>query len=326
MPIPPRYSLTPEVLSIIAKIDANRFLVASHKISVTQKNKIQHLSILKSSLFSARIEGNPLTIAEVENTGRQKEKKEVFNILEAIKFIEKNVKPDAKIEKELILVLHKIVMKDLGAAGHFRQETGAIYNSAGVAVYISPLPSKIPGLLENLLRYINSDREKFPLVLAFIAHLIFEKIHPFLDGNGRVGRLLVFAILKARGYDFGLHIPFEEYLDAHKDDYYYFLGVGFKNTNDYLYFMLNAFWEETEKIKKEIEQQEEAGKDLLLPPRQEEIYHIIADHPLIPFDSIHRRFASVPARTIRYDLKKLADRGLIQKIGRTKGVFYKVKK
>ena len=63
--------------------------------------------------------------------------------------------------------------------------------------------------------------------------------------------------------------------------------------------------------------------DYLLP-RRSEIYHIIKDHELVPFDTIRRRFMAVNERTLRYDLKKLADAGLIRKRGVTKGVSYQI--
>lgn len=63
-----------------------------------------------------------------------------------------------------------------------------------------------------------------------------------------------------------------------------------------------------------------------LPPRQEEIYNIIKDHVVVSFDRIRRRFLKVPPRTLRYDLKKLVDRGLVEKAGETKGSYYRIKK
>jgi len=69
---------------------------------------------------------------------------------------------------------------------------------------------------------------------------------------------------------------------------------------------------------------EEMGKEQhLLTPRQEEIYNIIKDHNIISFDEIKRRFLKVPPRTLSYDLKKLINKKLVIKIGKTKGTYYK---
>ena len=281
---------------------------------------------MKSSLYSARIEGNPLELADIEaGYTKSQKKREVFNIIGAIKFIDGDVRR-GDIKKDLLLQLHGRVLKDISPeAGSLRHEVSAIFNQAGVAIYMPPAPSAISKLLDGLLSFVNSDREKFPIIAAFVAHLVFEKIHPFLDGNGRVGRLLIAAILKARGWGFTFTVPFEEYLDNHKDDYYFYLDKGLGNTNDYLLFMLEAFWQQTQVIKAQIGQELEKNQRVFLPPRQEEIYNIIGDHKVVSFDMIRRRFTKVPERTLRWDLKKLLDRKLIEKSGETRGRYYRIK-
>ena len=263
---------------------------------------------------------------EVINKGEtDKEKnKEVFNILKANKFLEIKVKNNFMISKKFIYELHSLVMTgEEEETKSFRHEMGAIFNQAGVAVYLSPPPTQINSLIDRLIEYINSNVEKFPLICALVSHLIFEKIHPFVDGNGRVGRLLIFSILKAKGYGEGYLISFEKYLDENKSDYYFFLDQGYKNTEEYLVFMLGAFLKESKDLKKQIESAQN-GKEKLLPPRQEEIYLIIKEHAVVSFDNIRRRFLKVPERTLRYDLKKLIDKGLTIKIGQTRGSYYKI--
>lgn len=321
--IPPSYQITPEMLELISKIDANLIYLSQVNLPDLLKDKIRRVSILKSSLFSARIEGNTLTYEKMEEgNDKTAEKKEIFNILKAVQFIE-NTKP-AKITLKMILTLHSLVLSKLsGDSGFLRTEPSAIFNKAGEAVYITPAPGKILELLKQLLKFSNSGNEKFPIIISFISHLIFEKIHPFIDGNGRVGRLLVFAILKSKQKTGPFFIPFEEYLDNNKEEYYYHLNQGFKNTNDFLNFMLQAFYEQTEKTKQMIAA--EIGKEqYLLTPRQEEIMDIIKDHNIVSFDSIKRRFLKVPPRTLSYDLKKLIDKKLVIKIGKTRGTYYKI--
>lgn len=327
MQIPPQFKITSEIIDLLAKIDAHRILLSSQKIPERLKEKIQRVSLLHSSLFSARIEGNPLTLEDVEHAQDQKKKTEVMNIIQAASFIDKKINKGDKISPEVILKLHEQVMKDIGDGGFFRREPSAIFNSAGVAIYMTPLPSEITKLLDQILDYANSSKENFPLIVSLITHLIIEKIHPFIDGNGRVGRLLIFAVLKAKGYDFGLTVPFEKYLDEHKQEYYYHLDNGLKKTEDYLKFMLSAIYEESKNLLSQIEKEKSKEEDLyLLPPRQEEIVRIIRDHVFVSFDFLQRRFIKVPGRTLRYDLKKLQEKGLIVKSGRTRGSLYKAAK
>lgn len=189
MKIPPDYKITPEILSLISRVDTNLMYLSSLKIPFELKQKIQRISLLKSSLFSARIEGNPLTLEVVNKTEADNEKnKEVFNILKANIFLEKKIKNNFTFTKKYIYDLHSLVMLgEIGKTISFRQEMGAIFNQSGIAVYLSPPPTQISGLIDQLINYINSNKEKFPLICAFASHLVFEKIHPFIDGNGRVG-------------------------------------------------------------------------------------------------------------------------------------------
>lgn len=327
MKIPPLYKITREIHAVLRKIESHKHFFISLFIPPGVKKKLQRLSLLKSSLFSARIEGNPLTIETFDSTPATQKKIEVSNIMSAVKYIESKIKVGKPITEKSILVLHTIVMKNLAVeTGFFRKEMSAIFNKAGNAVYLPPNPTQINALISQLFVYINKNEEKSPLIQALLAHLIFEKIHPFLDGNGRVGRLLIQAVLKARGYDFSLFIPCEEYLDEHKGDYYHYLDIGMKDTNAYLRFMLDGFFTQLEKVKNVLTQELEKKEEiLLLPPRQEEMYRIIKDHRVVSFDFLRRRFLKVPARTLRYDLKKLVKNEYVVKIGKTKGSYYKVK-
>ena len=326
MKIPPIYTITPEIIEIITKIEAYRINFASLNVPTQIKDNIQRVSLLKSSLYSARIEGNPLELNDISlEKSKEINKLEIFNIIDASRFIQ-NHATNNRISKDILLELHKRVLKNIEPnAGFLRKEQSAIFNQAGVVEYMPPSFFEVPKLLDELLIYINNNNEKFPLVTAFVSHLIFEKIHPFLDGNGRVGRLFISLILKAKRWDLTFTIPLEESLDENKNEYYFYLDKGLEDTNEYLLFMLNAFFAEIEKIKDQIETESAKKDQLFLPPRQEEIFNIIKDHGVISFDMIRRRFLKVPERTLRWDLKKLLDKGIIEKSGETKGTYYRVK-
>jgi len=326
MIIPPRYTITPEMLELISKIDSKRQLLQSLNPKPEIISKIQRVSLLKSSLYSARIEGNSLTWQNLEESEDNKDEKEISNIYQAIQYIDKELNKRLNLTTDTILALHKKVMNQLTPeAGHFRREMSAIFNQTGIAVYLPPPPNKVNELITQLINFINSDDEKFPIISALISHLIFEKIHPFMDGNGRVGRLLISTILLIKDFDFNINIPFEEYIDQNKKDYYYHLDVGMKDPNAYLLFILKAFNESAESIKQGVLNEINQNNKVYLPPRQEELLLIIQEHRTVSFDFLHRRFLQIPKRTLRYDLQQLAKQNLIIKIGKTRGSFYTVK-
>lgn len=324
MLIPPKYFLTPKISQLLASIEASNEVIASIAIPPEVETNIRRLSTLKSSLFSARIEGNPLTLDELQIKSSKDQKKiEVFDILKAQNLILQKRGKDVTVKG--ILRLHAIVMGRLsekGNQGRFRNEVSTIFNPAGVAVYMPPPPRQIPTLIERLLTFINSQKEPFVSIRACFAHYTFEKIHPFLDGNGRIGRLLLQTVLLKGGYGMKGLLSIEEYLDTHRNLYYRGLENSEKDVTDYLGFMLEAIAHTADQAKKLVlEKREVKTEDYLLPSRAE-ILNIIRDHQIVNFDIIRRRFLAVNERTLRYDLKRLVDAGFIRKRGTTKGVHY----
>jgi len=332
MKIPPGYRLTPKISGFMEKLEINRQIIDSISIPPEIEKNIRRESLLKSSLFSAKIEGNPFTFEQIQRetliNSKQKEKIEIANILKAINWLGRRFKKGKQLIKKDILELHRLTMNSLifeADLGEFRREPGAIFNQAGIAVYLAPSPQKIPQLIDQLLNYINGKKEKNMPIKAALAHLSFEKIHPFADGNGRVGRLIFQAVLAKENYQMKNLVTIEEYINEHKDEYYYFLDASKKEATEYLEFILEGLWSETEKIKEIIFQKHQVRPEESLLPRRLEILYIIRDHKLVSFDFLQRRFLLVNPRTLRYDLKKLADTGFIIKKGKTRGVFYSPK-
>lgn len=323
MKIPPDYTISNEILNLLSKIEGVRITLQDYEIPKELLQNIKRSSLLKSSLYSARIEGNALTEHDLPFAPQDEKKQEIFNILAACEYIEGTIREGVPITNSIILEIHTRVLRELsGDAGKFRSEASAIFNEAGVAIYVTPPPQSARSYLVELLTYINSNEEGFPLVNACISHIIFEKIHPFLDGNGRVGRLLMAAILRAKGYDLKITIPFEQYLDENRSDYYYFLGKGLEKPDEYLMFMLDAYYKQSIQMKEAILKDIQNGPRTILPLRQQEIFNIIQDHKNVSFNFLQRRFLQIPARTLRYDVKKLVEKGMIMKVGKTRGASY----
>jgi len=321
--IPPRYRHVPELTTLLSSIEASRSVVEAVAIPPEIENNIRRRSTLRSSLFSARVEGNPLTMDELAKTSETQKKLEVMNILKAMSFISQKKNKD--ISSKEILTMHEITMKGLlepDKAGRLRTNMEAIFNSAGIAIYMPPPPKQIPRLLEKLIKYTNSKKEKFIPVKAALAHFTFEKIHPFLDGSGRVGRLVLQKILLQGGYGMKGLLSIEEYIDTHRSEYYRMLEEPEKDATDYVLFILAAIDETGKQAREMVLKKHEAEAADYLLPRRAEIFNIIKDLKLVRFDQIKRRFDKINSRTLRYDLKKLQDQGLIRKRGSTRGVYY----
>ena len=113
-------------------------------------------------------------------------------------------------------------------------------------------------------------------------------------------------------------------MDNHRSEYYRMLEETEKDATDYLEFMLEAIAETAEKAKRVVlEKQKPQAEDFLLP-RRAEILRLIKEQKMMNFNQIKRRFLKVNERTLRYDLKKLQEQGLIRKLGTTRGVYYQI--
>jgi len=326
MEIPPKYTLTQEMVSLISRIEAKKAVLENSSISSQILSRFQRQSLLKSSLYSAKIEGNPLKEKDLENLSKfdknLRERLEIENIISALNFLKGQ--KDKKIDRNFISGLHGIVMKNISAdAGRLRKDPSAIFNQAGFPVYIPPLPSQVSGLLEELVAYVNNSTNENILIKAALSHMVFEKIHPFLDGNGRVGRLLYQSILIKNNYHFNWLLSVEEEINDKKEEYYAYLDKN--DATSFIEFSLEVLLVSVEKIFALLNEEKEDDKELLLLPRRKEILDLIRDHKFMSLDALRRRFSKVSPRMIRYDLKKLEEEGFIIKIGSTRGAVYKVK-
>jgi len=326
MKFPPIFSITPVIKQLLYDLDVLKAGYELHPVSVEQAVNLRRTSLLKSSLFSARIEGNPLELSDVVDIHERdidSHKIEIANLVSAYEQV--SVISGQEITLESIKKLHLRVLHTLSSdAGHLRQEESAIYNQSGVAVYLTPAPQNVRMLMDALCAYVNTTKDA-PHVTAGVAHVWFEKIHPFLDGNGRVGRLLSSYILKKGGYDFSGLVPFEQYLDEHRDDYYHFLGHDRQDVTEFVEFYLTALLSQARVSLKIADEAGKPDKYAHLLPRRGEIMRILEDHKMISFDFLARRFRAVPIRTLHYDLSQLIKAGLVQKKGSTRGVLYTVK-
>lgn len=313
------HSNSPKIVSHIIQIHTFKDLFDKlPKLPQLQENLLRK-STLKSSLFSARIEGNTLELAEIEgNALGGNEKKEIFQIFNGLKLARSHAETATK---DFVCEIHSIVMDGLTSdLGRFRQEPSAVFNSAGVAIYVAPSPSAVPALMNDLTEYINIEEPD--LARVAVGHFAFEKIHPFLDGNGRVGRILMNWHLGRLGFGFSGLASFEEYLENNRERYYSALATETNDITEFVEFILEAVSVSAEKVILELQEKEEGSVEDTLLPRRAEILAVIRDHKMISFDEIRRRFLLVSPRMLHYDLQYLIKKGLVRKLGATKGAVY----
>lgn len=333
--LPYYVTVTPTLSALVADLDSCNTALQLVPTQPHHEQRLRTESLLKSSLFSARIEGNPLTLASVHPSNHNgptsaisatKARLEVVNLSAAYEWIATQTIP-SKLSPSIIKSLHAKAMNHLDPdAGHWRSEESAIFNQAGVAVYLTPSPNQIQPMLQEWLHFNRSGTYP-PAVMACMAHLIFEKIHPFLDGNGRVGRLLLCYQLHQAQLQMRGMLSVEEVLDQRKSDYYDALATNTADITPGVVFLLECLVEAAHRTLNELRQAAATPTKLLasqLLPRRQEILNIIHDHRVVSFDFLSRRFMTIKPSTLHYDLKCLMNQGLITKVGQTRGALYTV--
>lgn len=223
--------------------------------------------------------------------------------------------------------------------GVFRHAQVVVKNSKTREVSFKPPPyEEVPSQIADLLQFINSPESKdiHSVLKSGIVHYEFVRIHPFIDGNGRVGRALSTLILYEENYDIRRFFSLEEYFDNDSGSYYGALQSVLKNDGDltpWLEYFCLGLSVELSKIKNKIEnisvdvhlKQKLGGKPLLLSERQLKIIEYIQKIGYLQNQAFDSLFPMVSEDTILNELKSLLQNKIIKKQGKTKGAKYIMK-
>lgn len=306
-----KWEITPRVNQLLIELEATKLVFNGTPMKPHFELNLHKHSLLRSAVFSARVEGFLDTV--------NSPKSESQNLLSAYLYIY-SAKAPRRLSLSFIRRLHRLVLKKNSTSGNWRSQPWAIFNQSGAVVYLAPPALEVPELMDEYIEYIEG-MDDHPAVIAAVTQFVFEKIHPFADGNGRVGRLISSFMLEKSGYGFRGLAPFEEYIEEYRSAYYSHLEPATACTG-FIEFFLEAFVFQLKKdIGKLNQGREELPEDFLLP-RRREILEIIRDHPNCTFDFLQRRFTAINGKTLHYDLAQLIKKGFLKKLGVTKGALY----
>lgn len=238
----PHYQITPEILKLIASI-SEKIGQINAKFLDKPSPKLRKENRIKTIHSSLSIEGNTLTEEQITGLIENKRiigpEKDVNEVLNALKVYNKLKSFDAKSSKSF-LTAHKILMEGLVSDnGKYRKKGVGIIAGDRIA-HMAPPADNVSYLMNDLFDYLKKSKD-ISLIKSCVFHYEMEFIHPFIDGNGRMGRLWQTLILM-KEYPVFEFIPFENIIHKTQSEYYHALSQSDKSgsSTPFIEYMLKV--------------------------------------------------------------------------------------
>ncbi len=271
--LPPTIDYDGELIMLLAKAERKIGELKGKGNELANPNILIRAYLKREAVLSSKIEG---TLASLEDLNRQEAignigknemdhlgLKEVRNYVDALENSLDKIKGGKQVDLDLLRDAHKKLLKGVRGEdkhpGRFRDGQNWIVKRQGTIseiIYTPPPPEKILELLNNLQTFFQADHDAIsPLVQCAIIHYQFEAIHPFLDGNGRIGRLLLPLILYEKGLLPQPLLYLSAFFDKHREEYYNgLLEVSQKSRwSEWIKFFLQAFSSQADETIKNIQ-------------------------------------------------------------------------
>ena len=341
----PDIKITKELLRLIAEIDEFKGQwQALRNLAPERLDALKKVATIESVGSSTRIEGAKLTDLEVEKllTGLEvgsffsRDEEEVAGYAEAMTLVFGSFREMAVTEnhiKQLHSTLLKYSSKDVRHRGDYKKLSNNVEGfgqdgkSLGV-IFETATPFDTPREMTALIDWTSNSlaaKELHPLLIIAVFILSFLAIHPFLDGNGRLSRILTTLLLLQQGYAYVPYCSLESIIERDKDQYYLSLRKAQKTqkTDDsgldtWLVFFIRCLKIQKDKLAKKMEREKIM---LNLPELSEQILSIIKEHGRSTIADIEA-ITRANRNTIKVRLRELVSDGFLVKHGKAKGTWY----
>ena len=329
----PKFTITPALLTRVEAVTALRERIQSATVQVAWIPALQKDARVRTAHSSTAIEGNPLTLAQVQaveageaSSLPARPRREVVNYFAALRHIERHASK-RRFTHDDVLRLHAIIaggVMDQGEPGRYRTIR------VRVGAYVPPPPEEVSGLMFELLQWWNNEAPALsPVLSSAIVHYRFEAIHPFADGNGRAGRTLALWELYRRGFDSHHIFSVDECYWEDRPRYYAALDAVRRHGEDltaWLEYSAEGLRQTLERVWRRIQQfSASKGRSLLvLRPKQEQLLELLRTHgglsPREIWDGL--QISKQGAMDL---LRPLMKAGLVRRVGTLKNGRYLLK-
>lgn len=351
MAFKPKYTITEKILNNLTLIASAREVVEQAHLVPRWEASLRRQAKLHNTHSSTAIEGNNLTLEQVEALAEgkdviatDKDKKEVLNYLEALEAIP-SLAVKGKIKVEDLLNIHRMASKDVlpdkSQSGAFRNRqvfvgrrvfNGTVFKSE--VVYMPPKTEDVPHLVKELIDWLNLDKtwEITPVFLAGISHYEIARIHSFIDGNGRTARLLAALILYLSGFDHRRLFAFDDFYDRDRPAYYSALKTVQENNGNitqWLEYFTTGVAFSINEVKEAIlklgsKKKRSLKTQISLTDKQMKIVEFTNAHGKAT-NKDFQAFFKISAQAVHKELAKLVELKVIRPVGAGRSLYYVLK-
>jgi len=326
----PKFTINLRLTRLVAETSSLRERIAGSPVQVAWMPSLRREAAARNAMGSTAIEGFVLSLPEVRALASGKKIRRVLNMSEravlnyiaALRYIQKNGSKK-NLTGQDIRRLHTFIGEgavEEGPVGRYRTVRNYVVDGTGSVVYTPPAPEEVPGLMDELLKWINEESGKYvPAISSGIIHYYIAAIHPFVDGNGRVARIAGTWELLRRKFD-TLHIfSIDDIIYEHKRAYYTALENAGGREGDitgWLEFYLEVIAESLERAWKRIlllPKTAKTGK-LTLTPKQEKLLTLLSETGDLSSAEIAQAL-KITVQGVHFIIKPLIEAHVVKRYG-----------
>ena len=336
----PNFSYTDIMVDNLLEIYSIKYFITNAPMIVEMEISLKRDALIKSVHHSTAIEGNPLSLNQVDKLAKgleinaqKKAKQEVLNYLNVLENLDK-YSENGKITEKNILKLHEDItnytLEYTYLEGQYRTIPVHVVNNKGDIVFTPPHVNLIPKDMKNFVEWINHIIKLNPIIAAGIIHHEFVRIHPFVDGNGRTGRSLAALFLYLKKFDVDRLFTLDEYYDNDRQSYYDALNSVDSETKDltiWLEYFLEGFKISINEIKDQIllfSPKNDNKQKIKLSNKYTKILEYIHSNGSITNSEVQKLLNISRQGAYKY-LKYLMDIDTVDKKGGSRSTYYVLK-
>ncbi len=330
----PKFTITNRMTAAITRIERARGFLEAAQLSADWVREMGDRALILEAHHTTHIEGTRLTLDQAERLWKGEavpeadpdDTRELLNYRVAFEFVSECLDSGDPVTEGMIREIHHKLVEGVrggsAAPGEYRRIQNYVVNSStGQVIYTPPTSVEVPIMMSELVTWLNGKLDIHPVLVSGIAQFQLVHIHPFLDGNGRVSRLLSTLCLYKAGYDFKRLFTISEYYDRDRSTFYKSIqsvrekGMDMTGWLDYFVTGLETQMIEVRNRGEKVIRRDVLVKQHGLNERQGKALGHLIQYGNLTIQDFETLCSTINRRSLQRDLKGMVEKGVITEVG-----------